>query len=647
MSRLVRTLIVVAFVLVALAVGHGQASAQLASLIAPGPLSKAHAKMDGVAGCIQCHAQARRVTAEKCLSCHQPVAERIARKTGVHKAVVGECSSCHVEHRGTTRELRVLDEKTFDHQGVTGFALTGTHALGEKQCAACHKTRSFLGLNPTCTSCHTDPHQGTLGTTCTKCHSTQAPFKGNASFDHATAKFQLTGAHKQAACTKCHTGTVFQGVKFGTCTDCHKEPHNGSLGTTCTSCHTTASWHSNNVAHEKTSFPLVGAHQRVSCATCHLQPATKMKPRADTCTACHSDPHRGAFAQDCRTCHTDVSFRGGRFDHATTKFALTGKHAGLTCEKCHKPGAAAGLATSSRPPVPYPAGQVRVAADVGASAPGRPIDFRGMKTTCVSCHDDLHRGEFGTACETCHTVESFGLRQRFTHKQQQTPFFAGQHATLVCEQCHRPQGQAAASAVPASAKGVPPRFAATVHFTGTARTCTACHTDVHLGQLGAACERCHQVDRAKFAFTIDHQTAAFTLKGKHAAVECRSCHKQETGRFPAGQGTAVRLKGIDSTCRACHTDVHLGQVGASCEKCHSPETFHIETFKHTSKAALGLLTGAHARAVCADCHKKETGSFPSGKGSAIRFSVGTTCVSCHEDRHRGTLGPDCSNCHRP
>lgn len=30
-----------------------------------------------------------------------------------------------------------------------------------------------------------------------------------------------------------------------------------------------------------------------------------------------------------------------------------------------------------------------------------------------------------------------------------------------------------------------------------------------------------------------------------------------------------------------------------------------------------------------DCHKKETGTFPAGAGTAIRFRVGTTCVACH------------------
>jgi hypothetical protein len=42
-----------------------------------------------------------------------------------------------------------------------------------------------------------------------------------------------------------------------------------------------------------------------------------------------------------------------------------------------------------------------------------------------------------------------------------------------------------------------------------------------------------------------------------------------------------------------------------------------------------------------------TAVFPSGRGTAVQFKVGTRCVSCHVDVHRGALGDDCGRCHRP
>ena len=58
-------------------------------------------------------------------------------------------------------------------------------------------------------------------------------------FNHTRAAFQLTGAHQRVACEKCHTAGVFRGLRFDTCSSCHKAPHRNELGPSCTSCHTT------------------------------------------------------------------------------------------------------------------------------------------------------------------------------------------------------------------------------------------------------------------------------------------------------------------------------------------------------------------------------------------------------------------------
>lgn len=616
----------------------GPAFAQLGTLLSPGPLARVHANLEGLANCAKCHEQGRKVTAQKCLSCHAPVAQRIARKFGVHKEVTTECVLCHAEHAGVDGELRPFDQKTFDHAEVTGFPLTGRHALGAQQCAACHKGRSFVDLKPACSSCHTDVHKPSLGANCATCHSTQSAFKGGAqAFNHATASFQLTGAHAKVACANCHVGGVYKGVKSANCTDCHKEPHRPSLGATCTSCHTTDNWRTRTVNHARTAFPLSGAHAKATCESCHVQPATKVRLASDRCDSCHADAHRGGFSQDCKSCHTDSSWKGGRFDHGTTTFALTGKHQGPSCEQCHRPGAS-GVISLPRTAAVTP---LRVApATRGAAA--RVVDFKGLKSACVSCHADVHQAELGTACESCHSVSSFAVRT-YAHKAS-GPFFAGQHASLRCEQCH--QGLAPAQAAVAASRV--PVTPLAVRFTKAARACVSCHTDIHLGQFTATCETCHTVETAKFGVTLDHaKQTAFALTGRHAAVVCRDCHKTETGRFPAGSGTAVRLKGVGVTCASCHTDVHLGQLPARCEQCHATETFHLAKYVHTAKPVLALMTGAHARAACADCHKSSTGRFPAGVGTAIRFTTGTACVSCHTDQHRGALGSKCGNCHRP
>ncbi len=85
----------------------------------------------------------------------------------------------------------------------------------------------------------------------------------------------------------------------------------------------------------------------------------------------------------------------------------------LDCAKCHT--------------------AVSVSATLAAN---RVADFRGLKTTCVGCHADVHGAELGTACESCHTSTTFQLAS-YTHPRF-PEFFGGQHAPLTCDKCHVP-----------------------------------------------------------------------------------------------------------------------------------------------------------------------------------------------------------------
>lgn len=634
----------------------GTASAQLGSLLSPGRLAKGHEKLEGLSNCSQCHESGRKVTAAKCLACHAPIAQRIARKTGVHKDVKDECVACHADHAGVNGELRPFDTKTFDHARTTTFALDGKHANLKDGCAACHKQRTFLDLKTECASCHQDVHKPTLGATCQTCHSTKVGFKEiGTGFDHTKAAFQLTGAHRNVTCEKCHVNQQFKGIAYSTCASCHKDPHKPAqvtASTTCTSCHTsTDNWRARQFDHGRTAYALVGSHQKVDCIGCHKQPAMRVKPRADTCATCHADPHRGAFApQDCKACHNESGFSKAPFDHSKTKFQLTGKHAPVTCESCHKntAAAAAPTAVAARPAVnrtPASGGRGAATTNPPVAARGnRVLDFRGLSTTCVSCHTDVHQAQLGTTCESCHNVDGFKV-PTFTHTTPAAPFFGGQHAALTCSQCHKPQGPQGVTQPVRT--GVP--LVVNVQYRGVQTTCVSCHQDIHLGQEGTACESCHSIERAKFLIpAFEHATrAAFKLTGKHETTTCVQCHKRETAAFPAGSGEAVRYKGLGQECRACHQDVHLGQVDARCESCHTTSAFKIAKYVHRNARKLtGFFVGAHAQQACAGCHKPATAQFPGGRGTAIKFTVDTRCVSCHNDIHRGALGPDCANCHR-
>jgi len=615
-TRLERVLRVVLVAALAVIGSARPAEAQLGALLSPGRLSKAHAELEGLLSCTKCHERGRRVAPEKCLGCHKPVAERIAMRKGIHKDAADDCISCHVDHAGPEANLRPFDTTRFDHAAVAGFALDDKHAKVATRCDACHKTRSFLTASPSCATCHDDVHKARLGPTCETCHSTQEAFvAARASFDHSKTDYPLTGAHRTTACTGCHADQTFATARrFETCASCHKTPHQPSMSTVCTTCHTTGSWRTSRFDHDSTDFKLVGLHARVDCAKCHTRSAARVRLRADTCAACHTDTHRGEFTQDCAACHDEHGFAPASFDHdAKTTFALTQGHADLDCVTCHK--------TLS-------AGAVPLARKV--------LDFRGLETSCATCHADPHEPTLAETCDTCHSRDTFRVAS-FRHPDF-PEFFSGRHAPVTCVSCHVPA---------ASTPGQPEPSRATATFRGLSRSCATCHDDVHLGQVSASCETCHSLDAEDFEpDRFRHDRVSFTLDGRHARVRCLSCHEREQGIFPSGPGVAVRLTGIDRACATCHDDVHLGQVGATCDGCHDAASFKVASYRHQTPPR-GFFEGRHITAVCSACHTKATGTFPAGRGTAIRFALETDCVSCHTDVHNGSLGRDCIVCHKP
>ena len=99
---------------------------------------------------------------------------------------------------------------------MSRFPLAGAHQ--QVNCASCHANGVYAGTRQDCYGCHAGNYAATKNpdhtrsafpTNCADCHTT-AGWPG-ARFDHALARFQLTGAHVQAACTQCHAGGQFTG----------------------------------------------------------------------------------------------------------------------------------------------------------------------------------------------------------------------------------------------------------------------------------------------------------------------------------------------------------------------------------------------------------------------------------------------------
>jgi hypothetical protein len=290
---------------------------------------RSHAELDD---CEACHPGpfAKDSASDKCLACHDDIAAELGDKASRHGRIdaKGHCLRCHTEHQGVAGKLTHVDRGHFDHE-ATGFSLHAhkkTKVGAAFRCADCHHGDTDHFAPETCVTCHradepgfVSHHVAAWGETCRACHDGVDRFGHNA-FDHDHTSFPLTGKHVPARCERCHTKvTTLAGFKqaAAACVSCHQrdDVHKGRLGKACITCHGTDGWKpaipasKGGFDHQKTAFPLTGAHVTVACADCHWQGRLQGTPRQ--CALCHTKP-RDHFAGACDKCHTTASWEGAK-----------------------------------------------------------------------------------------------------------------------------------------------------------------------------------------------------------------------------------------------------------------------------------------------------------------------------------------------
>ena len=205
----------------------------------------------------------------------------------------------------------------------------------------------------------------------------------------------------------------------------------------CSACHTTGGWNLATTAgasgfdHDRTGFPLRGAHAQRTCGACHTGKATP----PTMCEGCHRDPHEGRHDETCASCHTAAAWTdvNALAQHRRTRMPLTGKHAVIDCTSCHR------------------------------RQGGRT--FSDLSTDCYACHRDRyndpathpnHNGTgtaMGTAlfprdCGLCHQTTAWSpafadpnklpreaLARTGGHDMYMT-LSTGSHRAAACESCH-------------------------------------------------------------------------------------------------------------------------------------------------------------------------------------------------------------------
>jgi hypothetical protein len=401
----------------------------------------------------------------------------------------------------------------------------------------------------------------------------------------------VSHADFQNDCRQCHA--PLQGVTPERCEACHVEvgaeraggtglhgklqPEASARCETCHRDHKGPDLDPNETALKKFDHMVMGFslarhivnydQSPLKCAGCHT--GAKFALDEPACVKCHGDhnasfmlEHMRAFRPDCRACHDGVDEMHD-FDHAQTQFALEGRHAGLGCADCHSPEVAA--------------------ADT-------PVE-------CAACHAEppMHAGVFDDDCAACHTPDAWlpvklEDRPNFTHAR--LAFQLVNHrenydgTPLTCRTCHTGTGN---------------------DFSYTAQTCTDCHTQhdaafmtQHIQERGSKCVNCH--DGAGNMKGFDHNRV-FVLDGRHAAVQCLTCHVEE------------KFRGTPSECVACHgePEIHAGLFGTDCAACHTTTAWAPAMLtQHT----FPLDHGEQGEIACAVCHTESYVTY--------------TCYGCHE-----------------
>jgi hypothetical protein len=534
------------------------------------------------------------------------------------------------------------------------------------------------------------PHGDDFAVSCTDCHNTEG-WKIDLKtlvFNHNTTKFPLTGQHQAVNCKMCHTSLEFS--KAGKeCISCHTDMHNQTLGPDCARCHTPNAWIINNITeiHQRSRFPLVGAHVTADCFDCHVNASASLLnfgPLGVECVDCHqanydatTQPNhkQGGYSTNCIECHNMTAFTwtGAGINH--NFFPLTAGHEISDCNQCHISGN-----YSNTSPVCVSCHQSTYnnttnpnhttinfstnCTDCHTTNPGwKPAEYREHDAKSFPIYSGKHNGTWGT-CNDCHTnpasYAQFSCIDCHDHNQSD---MNGKHNdvsgytynSIACFECH-PTGSAegafnhSTSIFPLTGAHTTVECASchTNGFGGTTTVCYDCHTDKYNQSINPNhveisipkdCGTCHTTDPGWIPATFPIHNNYYVLEGAHIPIanNCITCH----------QGNYVNSP---NTCFGCHAKEfnestnpnHItSQFPTTCETCHSQNAWSPSNFDHNN---VYPLTGAHANIAtnCYVCHKGNYINTPN------------TCVGCHQTDYNQTTNPNhitsqfpttCETCH--
>lgn len=251
--------------------------------------------------CSKCHGTnlTSKPKHEKCIDCHKDYHKGELKEGNEVK----DCQHCHNEKGFSPSSF------TFDMHNKSDFLLIGAHLA--TPCQNCHFKNSdwrFKNIGIRCIDCHQNIHGNEISArfmgnnSCDNCHNTN--LWDSINFDHNKTNFVLLGKHSTTTCDKCHLEEKMNGKKEflfislnPDCESCHKDVHNGQFiengSNNCQQCHSFNNWSPEKFDHNKTNFPITGAHLNVTCSKCHKEVEgpnkkyVKYKIEDFRCIVCH------------------------------------------------------------------------------------------------------------------------------------------------------------------------------------------------------------------------------------------------------------------------------------------------------------------------------------------------------------------------
>jgi len=265
------------------------------------------------------------------------------------------------------------------------------------------------------------------------------------------------------------------------------------------------------------------------------------------CTHCHAPLH----------CITDVRCQDCHMDVARQRTEANGLHGHIPsgrCQDCHMEHQGREVAMTT-----FAFANIDHDKMTGFSLVHHRTDYEDSPLTCESCHSQEryvnetldclschahadhdftadHMEQYGTNCTECHDGRD---RMAYFDHNQIFPL-EGKHSLAMCSDCHIDQT-----------------------YTDTPRDCAGCHQepDIHQGEFGTDCARCH----IPAAWSPAHLT-------------------QHT--FPLYHGSSENLP-----CETCHVQTY---TDVSCYECHD----HTPDQMQTSHTEIEDYAIKH----CAACH---------------------------------------------